>query len=212
MRDDDEKGEVAGKSAAHVERYLDETALIVRDLDRNAVSGLVDELVAARERGGRIFFIGSGGGAGHASHAVCDFRKIGGFEAYSVTDNVSELTARINDDGWETSYMEWLRASRLDAADVVFVFSVGGGDRRRNVSTNLVRCIDYACELDATVLGVVGRDGGYTATAAKACVIVPSPNPNRVTAHTEAFQAVVWHLIVSDPRIQRAAMKWEGIG
>lgn len=196
---------------AHVERYLDEVAAIARDLDRQAIAELVAELVSARERDGRIFFVGSGGGAGHASHAVCDFRKIGGFEAYAVTDNVSELTARVNDDGWETSYVRWLQGSKLAAADVLFVFSVGGGDRERGVSANLVACVDYAREVGATVLGVVGRDGGHTATAATACVVVPSPNPGHVTAHTEAFQAVVWHLIVSHPQIQQGVMKWEGI-
>lgn len=195
----------------HIARYLEETAEVLSRLDRGAVGQIVDELRALRKRGGRLFFIGTGGGAGHASHAVNDFRKLAGFEAYTPTDNVSELTARINDDGWETSYVEWLRESRLDHRDLLFVFSVGGGDAEKNVSPNLIRCLEHAKEVGARVCGVVGRDGGHTARVADACVVVPVVNPASVTAHTEAFQAVVWHLLVSHPDVQVNAMKWESL-
>ena len=195
----------------HVDRYLEETAEVLSRLDRGSIRALVDELRGLRERGGRLFFVGSGGGAGHASHAVNDFRKLAGFEAYTPTDNVSELTARINDDGWETSYVDWLKGSRLDVRDLLFVFSVGGGDAEQNVSPNLIRCVEYAKDVGARVCGVVGRDGGYTARMADACVVVPVVNPASVTAHTEAFQAVVWHLLVSHPELQVRAMKWESL-
>ena len=155
--------------------------------------------------------VGVGGGAGHASHAVSDFRKLAGIEAYTPTDNVSELTARVNDDGWDTTFVNWLRGSRLNAKDMLLVFSVGGGDLKRNVSPNLVRALEHARNVGATVCGVVGRDGGYTAEAAEACVIVPTVNPETVTAHTEWFQALVWHLLVSHPRIKTADMKWESM-
>src|SRR5262249_40638047 len=154
-----------------------------------------------RERNGRLFILGVGGGAGHASHAVCDFRKICGIEAYAPTDNVSELTARINDDGWESSYVNWLRGSHLTAADAVFVLSVGGGDAERNVSTNLVRALEYSKEIGAKISGVVGRDGGFTARVADTCILIPVSNPATVTPHTESFQALVWHLLVSHPRL-----------
>jgi D-sedoheptulose 7-phosphate isomerase len=196
----------------HVSRYLDETAEVLSRLDRTAVRKVIDELRALRERGGRLFFVGTGGGAGHASHAVNDFRKLAGFEAYTPTDNVSELTARINDDGWETSYVEWLKVSRLDGRDLLFVFSVGGGDAQRNVSANLIRCIEHARAVGARICGVVGREGGHTARVADACVVVPVVNPDSVTAHTEAFQAIVWHLLVSHPDLQIKAMKWESLG
>lgn len=192
--------------------YLDEAAEVLARLDREAIKNVVDELCALRRREGRLFFVGTGGGAGHASHAVNDFRKLAGFEAYTPTDNVSELTARINDDGWETSYVEWLRESRLNSRDLLFVFSVGGGDAERNVSENLVRCMEYAKETGARICGVVGRDGGYTARTADACVVVPVVNPASVTAHTEAFQAVLWHLLVSHPDVQTKPMKWESLG
>lgn len=195
----------------YISRYLHETTEVLTRLDHGAIRKVVEELGRLRERGGRLFFVGTGGGAGHASHAVNDFRKLAGFEAYTPTDNVSELTARINDEGWETSYVEWLRESRLDGKDLLFVFSVGGGDAQRNISANLIRCVDYAKEVGARVCGVVGRDGGYTASVADACVLVPVVNPASVTAHTEAFQAVVWHLLVSHPDLQMKAMKWESL-
>jgi D-sedoheptulose 7-phosphate isomerase len=196
---------------SHIERYLDDTTAIVAQLDRGAIESLVRELVALRERGGRLFVVGSGGGAGHASHAVCDFRKLAGLEAYAPSDNVSELTARVNDEGWESSYAEWLRGSRLRQGDLVLVLSVGGGDADRGVSTNLVRCLELAREVGARICGIVGRDGGTTAEVADACVIVPVVNPETVTAHTETFQALVWHLLVSHPALQASPMKWESM-
>lgn len=194
-----------------IERYFDEAAEVARRIDRRAVQNIIDTLVATREAGGRLFILGVGGSAGNASHAVGDFRKLAGFEAYAPTDNVSELTARINDDGWETSLARWLEGSRLGERDCVLVFSVGGGDAARNVSPNLVRAVEYARSVGARVCGIVGRDGGFTAKVADACVIVPTVNPGSVTAHTEAFQAVVWHLLVSHPRLQRQPMKWESM-
>src|SRR5438132_3228894 len=166
-------------------------------------------LVALRARHGRLFFLGVGGSAGNASHAVNDFRKIAGIEAYTPTDNVSELTARVNDDGWASVFARWLEVSRLGSRDMVFVLSVGGGDLERNVSPNLVRALEYAKKVGAKVCGIVGRTGGYTAQVADACVIVPTVNPQTVTPHAEAFQAVVWHLLVSHPALRTGAMKWE---
>jgi len=191
--------------------YLAEASQILDKLDVAAIDRMVNLLVALRERGGRLFFLGAGGGAGHASHAVNDFRKIAGFEAYTPTDNVSELTARVNDDGWETVFVNWLKGSRLNSADMLFVFSVGGGDLERNISPNLVLALQYAKQIGASVVGVVGRDGGYTAQVADACLIIPTINPQTVTPHTESFQALVWHLLVSHPRLQAAAMKWESV-
>jgi len=195
--------------ADFIETYLEASARIAALLDRSAIARVVEELGGLRDRGGRLFILGSGGGAGHASHAVADFRKLAGFEAYAPTDNVSELTARINDDGWESSYAEWLRGSRLGEQDLLFVFSVGGGDVERRISTNLVRCLEYAREVGARICGIVGRDGGFTAEVADACVIVPTVDENAVTTHTEAFQAVLWHLLVSHPALQVSPMKWE---
>lgn len=193
----------------YAKRYIDEATLILERLDRPAIEGMVERLVELRAGLGRLFFLGVGGGAGHASHAVNDFRKIAGIEAYTPTDNVSELTARVNDDGWETSFVNWLRGSRLNSHDMVFVFSVGGGDLQRNISPNLVRALQYAKEVGATICGVVGRDGGYTAQVADACVLIPVVHPETVTAHTESFQALLWHLLVSHPRLKAAEMKWE---
>jgi D-sedoheptulose 7-phosphate isomerase len=195
----------------YTEQYLQEVHQVAERLDRESIERLVSLLVTLRQHGGRLFFIGVGGGAGHASHAVNDFRKIAGIEAYTPSDNVSELTARVNDDGWETSYANWLRGSRLGPADVVFVFSVGGGDAERGVSANIVKALDLARSVGAKVCGIVGRDGGYTARVADACVIVPTVNAATVTAHTEAFQAVIWHLLVSHPSLQAAPMKWESL-
>jgi D-sedoheptulose 7-phosphate isomerase len=195
----------------YTEQYLNEAGEILKQLDRDAVERMVDLLVTAREQGGRLFILGVGGGAGHASHAVCDFRKIGGMEAYTPSDNVSELTARINDDGWETAYANWLRGSHINARDLVLVFSVGGGDAQRNISANLVRALQCAKEVGARVCGVVGRDGGFTAQVADAYVLVRVANPQTVTPHTEAFQALVWHLLVSHPRLKAGEMKWESV-
>jgi D-sedoheptulose 7-phosphate isomerase len=195
-----------------VARYLDEVQEVARRIDRTAVGRLVDLLVALRAGGGRLFILGVGGSAGNASHAVNDFRKIVGIEAYAPTDNVSELTARINDDGWDTSFVNWLKGSRLGPRDAVLVFSVGGGDAERNVSTNLVRAMEHAKAVGARVAGIVGRNGGFTAKVADACVIIPTVSPETVTPHTEAFQAVMWHLLVSHPRLQAAPAKWESLG
>jgi D-sedoheptulose 7-phosphate isomerase len=195
-----------------VGRYLDQVGQVAARLDRSAISRLVDLLADVRESGGRLFILGVGGSAGNASHAVNDFRKIAGLEAYAPTDNVSELTARINDEGWDTAYANWLKGSRLTARDCVLVFSVGGGDAERNVSANLVRAIEYAKTIGARVGGIVGRDGGFTAKIADACVIVPTVDPATVTPHSEAFQAVIWHLLVSHPRLQAAPAKWESLG
>jgi D-sedoheptulose 7-phosphate isomerase len=194
-----------------IESYLAETAAILRRLDVSTLQKLVDLLVALRARQGRLFFLGVGGSAGNASHAVNDFRKIVGIEAYAPTDNVSELTARVNDEGWHTVFVRWLEVSRLTSRDMVFVFSVGGGDLEHNVSPNLVEALRYAKEKGATICGVVGRDGGYTAKVADACLIVPTVNPATVTPHTESFQPLVWHLLVSHPALQASPTKWESV-
>lgn len=195
----------------YTSQYLLETKAILEKIDAAVVERMVGLLVEVRARGGRIFFLGVGGGAGHASHAVNDFRKIAAIESYAPTDNVSELTARINDDGWETSYSNWLRGSRLKPLDVVFIFSVGGGDVQKNISANIVRALQFAREVGASICGVVGRDGGFTAEIADVCVVVPTVNPETVTPHTEAFQAIIWHLIVSHPKLRASAMKWESV-
>jgi D-sedoheptulose 7-phosphate isomerase len=192
-----------------VEQYLEEAGRIVAAIRPGDVEQLAQLLAELRGRGGRLFVVGSGGGAGHASHAVCDFRKLAAIEAYSPTDNVSELTARVNDEGWETSYREWLKVSRLSAKDMLLVFSVGGGDLERNISPNLVRAVEHAREVGCSIGAVVGRDGGYAGRVAQARVIVPTVNPAHVTPHTEAFQAVIWHLLVSHPALQAAPAKWE---
>lgn len=197
------------QTSDYTRRYLEEACQIASLLDGRMIDRMVDLLCETRARGGRLFFLGVGGGAGHAGHAVNDFRKIAGMECYAPTDNVSELTARINDDGWESSYANWLRGSRLRTGDTVFVFSVGGGSVREQVSTNLVESLKLARRTGATVLGIVGRDGGYTAEVADACIVVPTLSDDMVTAHTESFQAVVWHLLVSHPRLKRNEMKWE---
>src|SRR5712671_626369 len=195
----------------YVAQYIEEATEILRRLDQSAVERIADLLLELRERPGRLFLLGVGGGAGHASHAVCDFRKIAQIEAYSPSDNVSELTATVNDEGWETAYANWLRASRLNEADMVFVFSVGGGDVQKNVSANLVRALEHARKVRATICGVVGRDGGYTAQVASACVLIPVANPSTITPHTESFQAMIWHLLVSHPKLRVAEMKWESL-
>ena len=195
----------------YVAQYLQEVIEIVSLLDRSAVERTADLLLELRERSGRLFLLGVGGGAGHASHAVCDFRKIAQIEAYAPSDNVSELTARVNDDGWETCYANWLCVSRLSEEDMLFVFSVGGGDATKNISANLVRALEYAQKVRATICGVVGRDGGYTAQVADACVLVPVVNSSTITPHTESFQAMIWHLLVSHPKLKVAEMKWESV-
>ena len=191
--------------------YLDESIDILRKLDAATIEAVAHGLASVREAGGRLFILGVGGSAGHASHAVNDFRKLCGFEAYAPTDNVSELTARVNDEGWDTCFSEWLKGSRLRAGDGVLVFSVGGGNREKNVSVNLVRSLELAREVKAKVYGVVGRDGGYTKQVADACVVVPTVASERVTPHTEGLAAVVWHLLVSHPRLARTQTKWESV-
>jgi D-sedoheptulose 7-phosphate isomerase len=194
-----------------IERYLDEVAQVTRRLDRSAIQRTVDLLSDVRTRGGRLFIVGVGGSAGNASHAVNDFRKIAHIEAYTPTDNVSELTARINDDGWDTSFANWLAGSKMGSTDALCVLSVGGGDAERGVSVNLIRAVEHARSVGARVFGIVGRDGGYTARNADVCVIVPPISADTVTAHSESFQAVVWHLLVSHPSLQAAPMKWESL-
>lgn len=189
--------------------YIAEATQILAKLDTGAIDKMVDILAERRKRNGRIFFLGVGGSAANASHAVNDFRKIAGFEAYAPTDNVSELTARVNDESWEDVFVNWLKGSRLRKDDVVFVLSVGGGNLEKNISPNLVRAVQFAKEVGAAILGVVGRDGGYTAKLADACCIVPTVNPDNITPHSESFQATVWHLIVSHPTIKAAQTKWE---
>ncbi len=196
-------------STEFVATYLEETVAAVRGLDGAAIEAVAQGLGRVRDAGGRLFVLGVGGSAGHASHAVNDFRKICGFEAYAPTDNVSELTARVNDEGWETSFSAWLEVSRLGARDAVLVFSVGGGNREKNVSPNLVRALELARAVGAPVFGVVGKDGGATRAAAEACVLIPTVSPDRITPHTEGLAAVVWHLLVSHPALKRAATKWE---
>jgi D-sedoheptulose 7-phosphate isomerase len=191
--------------------YFAEAHRVIDGIDVAAAEAIARALVALRERGGRLFILGVGGSAGNASHAVNDFRKIAGIEAYTPTDNVSELTARVNDDGWATVFEEWLKVSRLADRDAVMVFSVGGGNEEKNVSPNLVRALKYAKTIGSTILGIVGRDGGYTATVADACVIVPTVNDAHVTPHSEAFQAVVWHGLVTHPLLARRQTKWESV-
>lgn len=194
-----------------ITRHLGETAQIIQRLDAVAINAVVKLLSDLRSRGGRLFLLGVGGSAANCSHAVNDFRKLVGIEAYAPTDNVSELTARANDEGWGSIFVNWLKVSRLGPADMVFVMSVGGGDLEKNVSPNLVEALKYAREIGARIAGIVGRDGGYTAKVADACVIIPVVNATAITPHTEAFQAVVWHLLVSHPDLKTAQTKWESV-
>lgn len=191
--------------------FVQESVDVLTSIDTDVVEQLAEGLAAVRERGGRLFILGVGGSAGHASHAVNDFRKICGLEAYAPTDNVSELTARTNDEGWASVFESWLKVSRLKPEDTLLVFSVGGGNVEKNVSPNLVAALQFAKTVGSKITGIVGRDGGYTATVADACVIVPTVNPVHTTPHAEAFQAVVWHLIVSHPAIKQAETKWESV-
>jgi D-sedoheptulose 7-phosphate isomerase len=194
-----------------VRTYLAQSIDIIEKLDSAAIEGVARGIAKIRDRGGRLFIIGSGGGAGHASHAVNDFRKIAGLESYTPTDNVSELTARVNDEGWDTSYSNWLKVSRINSKDGVLVFSVGGGSAEKAVSVNLVRCVQLAKEVGASVFGIVGRDGGYTKSASDTCVVIPVVDAELVTPHTEGMQAVVWHLLVSHPILKVAQTKWESV-
>ncbi|MGO4567290.1 SIS domain-containing protein [Rhizobium sp. 2YAF20] len=190
-------------------RHLREASEIIEKLDADAIEGMADLLATVKAEGGRIFFLGVGGSAGNASHAVNDFRKIVGIESYAPTDNVSELTARTNDEGWSTVFAEWLKISKLNAKDVLFILSVGGGNLEKNISPNLVEALKLAKSVGAKVTGIVGRDGGYTAQVADVCVVVPTVNTETITPHSEAFQAVVWHLLVSHPKLKANQTKWE---
>jgi len=195
----------------YTSRYLSEVTIIASQIDQAQIEKMIDILLETRAAGGRLFFLGVGGGAGNATHAVNDFRKIANFESYTPTDNVSELTARVNDDGWDSSFTRWLSGSHLRRDDTLFVFSVGGGNREKNISTNIVRALELAQEVGAKIIGVVGRDGGFTAKVADAAVIIPTVSTDTVTPHAESFQAVVWHLIVSHPRLKKNEMKWESV-
>jgi len=192
-------------------KFLDESIELIHKLDTSAIEALASGLASVRAAGGRLFILGVGGSAGHAGHAVNDFRKICGFEAYAPTDNVSELTARVNDEGWDTCFSEWLKGSRLRKGDGLLVFSVGGGNREKNVSVNLVRSLELAKEVGAKVFGIVGRDGGYTKQVSDACVVIPTVSAERTTPHTEGFCAVVWHLLVSHPVLAKTVTKWESV-
>jgi D-sedoheptulose 7-phosphate isomerase len=193
----------------YASQHMKEAVQIIQEMDVSAIEKMADLLAIVKSDGGRIFFLGVGGSAGNCSHAVNDFRKIVGIESYAPTDNVSELTARTNDEGWASVFVEWLKVSKLQAKDALFIFSVGGGNLEKNISPNLVEAIKLAKSIGAKVIGVVGRDGGYTAQAADACVIVPTVNPETITPHSEAFQAVVWHLLVSHPKLKVNQTKWE---
>jgi D-sedoheptulose 7-phosphate isomerase len=193
----------------YIELYLSEVVEIALKIDKNEIEKAVNILLKLKERNGRLFFLGVGGGAGNASHAVNDFRKIAGIESYTPTDNVSELTARVNDDGWDTVFINWLKGSKLNSDDCIFVFSVGGGNVEKNISVNLVKALQYSKKIGSDIIGVVGRDGGYTAQAANACIVIPPLDKDTITPHTESFQAVLWHLIVSHPLINVHGMKWE---
>jgi D-sedoheptulose 7-phosphate isomerase len=196
---------------SYAERYLQEASEIIRRLDTAAIESVAALLAQIKADGGRLFFLGVGGSAANCSHAVNDFRKIAGVECYAPTDNVAELTARINDEGWQSVFAEWLKVSKLSAKDALFIMSVGGGDAERNISANLVSAIQLAKGVGAKVTGVVGRDGGFTAQAADACVIVPTVNAETITPHSEAFQALIWHLLVSHPLLKKNQTKWEGV-
>ena len=195
----------------YIKHYLEEVKKVVDSIHQDDIQRIVESLVDLRNGGGRLFFLGVGGGAANASHAVNDFRKICGIEAYTPTDNVSELTARTNDNGWESIFVDWLKGSKLTSRDGVFVLSVGGGNPEKNISVNLIHALDYAREVRAKIFGIVGRDGGYTAKVANVCVIVPTVNSETVTPHTESFQSVILHLIVSHPALKVSEMKWESV-
>jgi D-sedoheptulose 7-phosphate isomerase len=194
---------------SYAQLHLNEAIEIIKKVDVSSIEKMADLLAAVKTEGGRIFFLGVGGSAGNCSHAVNDFRKIVGIESYAPTDNVSELTARTNDEGWATVFVEWLKTSKLLAKDAVFIFSVGGGNLEKNISPNLVEALKYAKSVGAKIAGIVGRDGGYTAQVADICVIIPTVNAETITPHSEAFQAVIWHLLVSHPRLKENQTKWE---
>ena len=194
---------------SYAKQHLSEAIEIIQALDVTAIEAMVDLIKTVRQEQGRIFFLGVGGSAGNCSHAVNDFRKIVGVESYAPTDNVSELTARTNDEGWHTIFAEWLKISKLNSNDLLFILSVGGGNVEKNISPNLVEALKYAKAVKAKITGIVGRDGGYTATVADVCVVVPTVNADTITPHSEAFQAVIWHLLVSHPKLKQQQTKWE---
>lgn len=196
-------------ASAFTTEFLKESAELIRALDAEVIDQVATGLAAVRDSGGRLFILGVGGSAGHASHAVNDFRKLCALEAYAPTDNVSELTARVNDEGWDTSFSEWLKVSRLSSKDGLLVFSVGGGSKEKNISMNLVRALELAEAAGSKIFGIVGKDGGFTKQTAQACVVIPTASPERITPHTEGLCAVVWHLLVSHPALKRAPTKWE---
>ena len=195
----------------YTNKHLQEAAEIIKKIDIDKVESIVKIIAKIKEKKGRVFFLGVGGSAGNCSHAVNDFRKILGIESYTPTDNVSELTARINDEGWNSVFVEWLKTSDLKSSDLIFIFSVGGGNLEKNIRVNLVEALKFAKSVNANIVGVVGRDGGYTAKVANSCVIIPTINENSITPHTEAFQAVIWHLIVSHPKLKLNETKWESV-
>tara|TARA_A100001011_G_scaffold252921_1_gene261154 strand:+ start:243 stop:842 length:600 start_codon:yes stop_codon:yes gene_type:complete len=197
---------------SYVVQYIKEAVDILEGIDKEAIDTMIRLVIDIRAKGGRLFFLGVGGSAANCTHAVNDFRKIGGMECYTPVDNVAELTARTNDEGWHTVFSEWLACSQLNANDGIFVLSVGGGNKEKNVSANIVHALEFAITKRAKIMGVIGRDGGYTAKVADACVIIPTVNPNTITPHSEAFQGLVWHLIVSDPRVMSMQNKWESLG
>jgi D-sedoheptulose 7-phosphate isomerase len=204
-------GKIKTNNMDHVKQYLEEVHRVVDGLNVSEIDLMVQLLADLRGKGGRLFFLGVGGSAANSSHAVNDFRKICGIESYTPSDNVSEMSARVNDDGWDTVFSKWLQGSRLGKMDGVFVFSVGGGNAEKNISANLVRALEYAKKVGAKIFGVVGRDGGYTAHVADACVIIPTVNLETITPHTESFQAIILHLIVSHPAMKINEMKWESV-
>lgn len=195
----------------HITQYFEDAIAILRAIKQDEVEKMIKLLLQIREQHGRIFFIGVGGSGANCSHAVNDFRKLAHIEAYTPVDNIAELTARTNDEGWQTVFVEWLKGSRLQKSDGVFVLSVGGGNKEKNVSTNIVHALEYAHEVGSKIFGVVSRDGGYTATVADACVLIPPLNPSMVTPHAESFQEFIWHLIVTDPRMMQISNKWESL-
>jgi D-sedoheptulose 7-phosphate isomerase len=196
---------------SYVKQYLKEACSILDQIDQNQIEKTIQIILDVREKQGRLFFLGVGGSAGNCVHAINDFRKLAGIESYSPVENIAELTARTNDEGWHTVFSEWLKCSKVNENDAIFVLSVGGGNKEKNVSANIVYALEYAKQQKARVIGVIGRDGGFTATVADACVIIPTVNPNTITPHAESFQALVWHLIVSDPRVMVIENKWESL-
>jgi len=196
---------------SHIDQYFEDAITILKQIDKGQIEKMIEILLNVRKHHGRLFLLGVGGSAGNCIHAVNDFRKLAGIESYSPVENIAEITARTNDEGWETVFSEWLKCSRLNEKDAVLVFSVGGGSKENNISANIVYALDVAKEKKAKIMGVVSRDGGYTAKMADACVVVPPINPNTITPHAEAFQGVIWHLIVSDPRMMQIENKWESV-